>query len=190
MKEYLIEVKKTLTVLKDSGIILYPTDTVWGIGCDATNSEAVKKIFQLKEREMEKNFILLLDHESRLSSYVKKIPEQAWALIEYSEKPLTIIYDGAKNLPDDVISADGSIAIRITRDEFCKNLIGVLRKPLISTSANKSGKPFPSMFEEIDDAILNGVDYVVNWRQKENISAKPSTIIRLKTDGQIKFIRR
>ena len=190
MKEYLDEVKKALTVLKNNGIILYPTDTIWGIGCDATSSEAVKKIFILKKRKLEKNFILLLDHESRLYSYVKEIPEQAWALIEFSEKPLTIIYDGAINLPPEVISADGSIAIRITRDEFCQNLIGALRKPLISTSANFSGEQAPSSFDEIDEGIIKSVDYIVNWRQTEKIITKPSMIISLRSGGQIKFIRR
>lgn len=190
MKEYLNEVKKATTVLKNGGIILYPTDTIWGIGCDATNSVAVKKIFNLKKRNLEKSFILLLDQESRLSSYVKEIPDQAWALIEYSENPLTIIYDCAKNLPPEVIAEDGTIAIRITRDEFCKNLIGAIRKPLISTSANISGGPSPSMFDEIENEIIKSVDYVVNWRQTEKTPTKPSTIIRLRMDGQIKFIRR
>lgn len=189
MKEYLSEVKKATAVLKDGGTILYPTDTIWGIGCDATNVEAVKKIYTIKQRSLDKNFILLLDTESRLASYIKEIPEQAWTLIEYSEKPLTIIYDGAKNLPVELISADGSIAIRITKDEFCQYLIGALRKPLISTSANISGEKAPSSFDEIDEEIIKNVDYVVNWRQTEKIIAKPSTIIRLKTDGQIKIIR-
>lgn len=190
MKEFIDDIKKSVAIMKDGGIILYPTDTIWGIGCDASSAEAVKKIFALKKRKEENNFILLLDHESRLSSYVKEIPEQAWTLIEYAEKPLTIIYDGAKNLPQEVISEDGSIAIRITRDDFCKNLIGALRKPVISTSANISGVRAPSSFNEIDDDIITGVDYVVNWRQKETINARPSEIIRLGVGGQIKFIRR
>ena len=189
MKEYLEEIKNSVTVLKKNGIILYPTDTIWGIGCDATNGEAVKKIIDLKKREKGKNFILLLDHESKLHSYVNDIPDQAWTLIEYSEKPLTIIYTGAKNLPPEVISSDGSIAIRITRDAFCQNLIGALRKPLISTSANLSGKNAPVSFHEIDEEIINSVDYIVKWRQEEKIIANPSTIISLKPGGQIKFIR-
>ena len=189
MKEFLEDLKKAVLVIKNNGIILYPTDTIWGIGCDATSVEAIKKIFDLKQRDFSKNFILLLDHESRLASYVKEVPEQAWAMIEYSEKPLTIIYNGAKNLPEELISDDGSIAIRITRDDFCKNLIGALRKPLISTSANISGMPAPSSFYEIQNPIIKGVDYVVNWRQNEKVISKPSTIISLGTDGQIKFIR-
>jgi len=189
MKEYLEEVKRSVNVMKNKGVILYPTDTIWGIGCDATCAEAVKKIFELKKRTTDKNFILLLDHESRIQSYVKEVPEQAWSLIEYAEKPLTIIYEGAKNLPMEVISEDGSIAIRITRDEFCKNLIGALRKPVISTSANISGRPAPASFIDIDEEIIEGVDYVANWRQNEKIISKPSTIIRLGAGGTIKFIR-
>src|SRR5436190_104430 len=129
MKEFAEEAKRTLQVLKNGGIILYPTDTIWGLGCDATNPEAVNKIFDLKKRPSGKNFILLLDHESRLQSYVKEIPNQAWELIEFSEKPLTIIYEGARNLPAEVISEDGTVAIRVTRDEFCKHLIGGIKKP-------------------------------------------------------------
>ncbi len=175
--------------MKNNGIILYPTDTIWGIGCDATCIEAVKKIYDLKKRITGKNFILLLDHESRISSYVKEVPEQAYSLIEYTQKPLTIIYEGARNLPPEVISEDGTIAIRITRDEFCKNLVGALRKPVISTSANISGKPAPASFEDIEEEIIQGVDYVVNWRQNEKITSKPSTIISLGKGGKIKFIR-
>jgi L-threonylcarbamoyladenylate synthase len=190
MKPYFEDVKKSLTTLKEKGIILYPTDTVWGIGCDATCVEAVKKIFSIKERSTSKNMILLIDHESKLNSYVRDIPEQAWTLIEYSEKPLTIIYDGAKNLPPEVIAEDGSIAIRVTKDEFCCNLISALRKPLISTSANLSGDETPSSFNQINPKIIESADYVVNWRQTENIVAHPSTIIRLRSGGQIEFIRR
>lgn len=190
MKEFAEEAKKTLQVLKNKGTILYPTDTIWGLGCDATCVEAVDKIFNLKNRPQGKNFILLLDHESRLQSYVKEIPEQAWELIEYSQKPLTIIYEGAKNLPPEVISDDGTVAIRITKDEFCKHLIAGLRKPLISTSANVSGKPSPGSFDEIDDEIISGVDYVVNWRRKEKNTSGASTIISLGQGGKIKFIRK
>ncbi len=190
MKQYSEDLKKSLEVLKNKGIILYPTDTIWGIGCDATCAEAVNKILDLKKRSQEKNFILLLDHESKLQSYVKHVPDQAWELIEYSEKPLTIIYDEAKNLPPEVIAKDGSIAIRITRDEFCKNLVSALRKPVISTSANLSGKTPPSSFSEVENEIIDGVDYVVNWRQEENKKIQPSTILRIRQGGQIEFIRK
>jgi L-threonylcarbamoyladenylate synthase len=190
MSDFNAEIKTTLDVLKKKGIILYPTDTIWGIGCDATCAEAVSRVSQLKKRGSEKSFILLLDEGGRLPSYIKEVPETAWPLIEYSTRPLTIIYDGAKNLPEEVIAEDGSVGIRITNDEFCKRLIGGLRKPLLSTSANISGKPWPASFDEIDPEIINGVDYVVNWRQNEKAEVQPSTIMRLKTGGEIKFIRR
>ncbi len=190
MKEFSEEIKSALTVLRSKGVILYPTDTIWGIGCDATIPEAVQKIFAIKKRREENAFILLLDHESRLLSYVKDVPEQAWMLIEHTEKPLTIIFDQAKNLPPEVIARDGSVAIRITRDPFCQGLISALRKPLVSTSANISGEPYPSSFSDINPEIISGVDYVVNHRQNENSILKPSTILRLKTNGQIQFIRR
>jgi L-threonylcarbamoyladenylate synthase len=190
MSELNYEVKKTLEVLKKGGIILYPTDTVWGLGCDATNADAVKRINRLKKREAGKNFILLLENDSRLASYVKEIPETAWLLIEYTTRPLTIIYDAAKNLPEEVIAADGTIAIRVVKDEFCQKLIQALKKPLVSTSANVSGSPFPSAYEEISDEIKSGVDYVVNWRRNEKSPAVPSVIIKLKSNGEISFIRR
>ena len=183
------EIKKTNEVLKNGGIILYPTDTIWGIGCDATNAEAVKKIFQLKKRSAEKNLILLLDTASRLPSYIKEVPENAWSLIEFSSKPLTIIYDGAKNLPLEVVADDGSIAIRITQDEFCNKLIGLFKKPLVSTSANISGTPWPACYDDISDDIKIGVDYTVQWRLTEKSQIQPSTILYLKSNGQIKFIR-
>jgi L-threonylcarbamoyladenylate synthase len=162
MKEFLPEIKVMTTVLKNEGVILYPTDTIWGLGCDATSPLAIKKIIEIKQRTPDKNFILLLDNESRIQSYVTQVPEQAWQLIEYAEKPLTIIYEGARNLPPELIAADGSIAIRITRDEFCKYLIGALRKPLVSTSANKSGQPSPVSYSDIDPEIISSVDYTVH----------------------------
>jgi L-threonylcarbamoyladenylate synthase len=184
------EVKKTVDVLKRNGIILYPTDTIWGIGGDATRVEVIEKIIALKKRSSEKNFIVLLDEAARLPSYVEDVPEIAWSLIEYATRPLTIIYDKAKNLPEEILAPDGSIAIRITRDEFCKRIIAGLRKPLISTSANLSGERPPATFEEISQDIKKGVDCVVNWRREEKSRVQPSTIIRLRGNGEIKFIRR
>jgi L-threonylcarbamoyladenylate synthase len=183
------EIKNAHEVLKNGGIILYPTDTIWGIGCDATNSEAVKRIFLLKKRSAEKNLILLLDTASRIPSYVNEVHETAWSLIEFSNKPLTIIYDGARNLPPEVIGDDGSIAIRITKDEFCNKLISKLKKPLVSTSANISGEDWPKCYDDISEEIKNGVDYIVQWRQAEKSQFQPSTILHLKSNGQIKFIR-
>jgi L-threonylcarbamoyladenylate synthase len=190
MKEFLPEIKIIAPLLKKGGIILYPTDTIWGIGCDATSPVAIKKIMEVKKRDEKKSFIVLLDSESRLSTYVEKVPEQAWPLIEFSERPLTIIYDGARNLPSELIAADGSIAIRVTKDEFCRYLIGALNKPIVSTSANISGQPAAASFDDIDKDILDSVDYVAHWRRKERITNQPSAIIRLRTNGEIEFIRR
>jgi L-threonylcarbamoyladenylate synthase len=183
------EIKKSLAVLKNGGVILYPTDTVWGLGCDATNPEAVRKIYEIKKRADSKTMILLVDLEARLSTYVKEIPEQAWPLIEFTDKPLTIVYDGARNLPPELIAEDGSIAIRVTNDEFCKNLIGVLRKPLVSTSANISGSPAPSIYQEVSEDIRSAVDYVVNWRKDDRQRHQPSSIIKLQKGGLIQIIR-
>ncbi|MFZ7116675.1 MAG: L-threonylcarbamoyladenylate synthase [Bacteroidota bacterium] len=183
------EIKKALAVLKNGGVILYPTDTVWGLGCDATNPEAVKKIYEIKKRADSKTMILLVDLEARLSTYVKEIPDQAWPLIEFTDKPLTIVYDGARNLPQELIAEDGSIAIRVTNDEFCKNLIGVLRKPLVSTSANISGSPAPAIFQEVTEEIRSAVDYIVNWRKDDRQRHQPSSIIKLQKGGLIRVIR-
>lgn len=183
------EIKKALAVLKNGGVILYPTDTIWGLGCDATNVDAVKKIYSIKKRAESKSMILLVDLEARLSTYVKEIPEQAWPLIEFTDKPLTIVYDGARNLPAELIAEDGSIAIRVTSDEFCKNLIGVLRKPLVSTSANISGTPAPSIYQEVTEEIRSSVDYIVNWRKDDRQRHTPSSIIKLQKGGLIQIIR-
>jgi L-threonylcarbamoyladenylate synthase len=166
------EVNKAFEVLKNGGLILYPTDTIWGIGCDATNPEAVEKVFKLKGRAEEKSLIVLLDSDNKLQSYIKEVPEVAYDLIEYAENPLTIVYSGAKNLAPNAIAKDGSIGIRIVKHEFCQQLLQRFRKPLISTSANLSGNPSPATFDDIEEAILNGVDYVVNWEQDEQGSKK------------------
>lgn len=184
------EVSEALKVLKSGGIILYPTDTIWGIGCDATNEEAVQRILALKKRPETKSMIILLDNPNRLSSYVKNVPEQAWQLIEYSEKPLTIVYDGGKNLAPGAIAKDGSVAIRITKDEFCCQLIAGLKKPIISTSANISEEAAPTAYSKVSETIRLGTDYIVNLRRDEIRTGHASTIIRLKENGQISFIRK
>lgn len=183
------EIKNALEILKNGGIILYPTDTIWGIGCDATNAEAVSKVYQLKQREDSKSLIILLDHPNRLNSYIDVIPDIAWDLIEVTDKPLTIIYPGAKNLAKNVINSDGTVGIRITTDEFCKNLISKFQKPLVSTSANISGDPHPSNYVKIHPDIIKNVDYVVNWRQEETSGSEPSSIIKLGLGGQVEVIR-
>jgi len=187
--EFIQEVKNAMEVLHAGGIILYPTDTIWGIGCDATNADAVRKIYTLKKRDPNKSLIVLLDQPGRLESYVKNVPGNAWDLIEYSEKPLTIIYDHGRNVAEGVMADDGTLAVRITKDEFCCALISKLRKPLVSTSANISGQNFPGSFHQVADEILHGVDYVVNLRQEEKATKIPSTIVRLSDNGIIRFIR-
>lgn len=184
------ELKKAVAVLREGGTILYPTDTVWGIGCDATNQNAIEKILEIKNRNVNKSMIVLVDDESRLQRYVKEVPSNAWDLIEFSERPLTIIYPKGIHLPPTVVAHDGSVAIRIVKDGFCKQLISKLNKPIISTSANISNEPAPSNFREINSVIKDAVDYVVNLRQQEKKQAQPSVILRLEMDGKIKFIRK
>jgi L-threonylcarbamoyladenylate synthase len=184
------EVEKALKVIQDGGIILYPTDTIWGIGCDATNTEAIKKIFKLKQRDEAKSMIILLDTENKLESYVQEVPAIAYDLIEYAENPLTLVMPGAKNISPALIAADGSVGIRVSSHQFCQQLIQRLRKPIVSTSANISGSPSPQNFSEIAQEIIDGVDYVVDLDQHDLSKKKPSTIMRIEPDGRFEFIRR
>lgn len=184
------EITKALEVLKAGGIILYPTDTIWGIGCDATNSDAVEKIFKLKGRDSGKSMIVLLDTDNKIQSYVNDVPEIAYTLIEYAENPLTIIYSNAKNLATNVVHGDGSIGIRIPNHAFCKKLIERFRKPIVSTSANLSGEKPPENFSAISEEILNGVDYVVGLEQNNTSAKRSSTIMKLEPDGHFSFIRK
>tara|TARA_R110002050_G_scaffold300018_1_gene467391 strand:- start:86909 stop:87469 length:561 start_codon:yes stop_codon:yes gene_type:complete len=183
------EINKALQVLKDGGLILYPTDTVWGIGCDATNTEAVKKIYKLKQREDSKALICLVTDDRMLKKYVKNIPESAISIIDIADKPTTIVYDDAQNLADNLIADDKTIAIRIPDDEFCYQLSIKLNGAIVSTSANISGQPTPKSFKEIAPEVLKGVDYVVNL-QREKICDKPSSIIKLSNNGIVKIIRK
>jgi L-threonylcarbamoyladenylate synthase len=187
---YKDEIKKCLEILRSGGIILYPTDTIWGIGCDATNEVAVQKIYQLKKREEEKSMIILVDSENMLGRFVKEIPEAALQFIENIDNPLTIIYPDARNLAKNVVGDDGSIGIRITKDAFCSQLINQFRKPLVSTSANISRENSPKSFNDISEEILSGVDYVVNLRQHETSPNKPSTIIKVELNGVFKILRK
>lgn len=184
------EVKQAFEVLKEGGLILYPTDTIWGIGCDATNALAVEKVLKLKGRSAEKSLIILLDTDNKLQSYVSDVPEIAYDLIEFAENPLTIVYSGAKNLAPNVVAEDGTVGIRIVKQEFCKQLLARFRKPIISTSANISGEPSPVGFFDISSEIRNGVDYVVNWDQNLVSNGKPSTIMKLEPGGKFSFIRK
>ena len=175
--------------MRAGGVILYPTDTVWGIGCDATNPEAVKRVYEIKRREDSKSMLVLVDSDAKVDLYVKDVPAVAWDLIELSTKPLTIIYDGAKNLAENLLASDGSIGIRVTAEEFSKQLCFRFRKAIVSTSANISGEPTPKSFSEISEEIKNSVDYIVSYRQKEMGAAKPSSIIKMDVKGNIQIIR-
>ena len=182
------EINKCLQILKEGGLILYPTDTVWGIGCDASNEEAVSKVFKLKQREDSKALICLVADDRMLKKYIKKIPDAAFDIIDISEEPITIIYDEPQNLAQNLIAPDNTIAIRIPNDDFCFQLLRRFNGAIVSTSANISGQPTPKSFKEIDQDILKGVDYVVNLH-REKINTKPSSIIKLSNDGQVKIIR-
>jgi L-threonylcarbamoyladenylate synthase len=184
------EVTKALKVIREGGIILYPTDTIWGIGCDATNTEAVKKIYRLKQRDEAKSMIILLDTENKLESYISDMNPLAYDLIEYAENPLTLVMPGAKNISSALISSDGSIGIRVVKHPFCQQLLQQLRRPLVSTSANISGKPSPQYFSQIESDIIDGVDYVVDIDQDDMEIKTPSTIIKLTPNGSFEFIRR
>jgi L-threonylcarbamoyladenylate synthase len=183
------EIKRTVEILRDGGVILYPTDTVWGLGCDATNEKAVKRIFEIKKRTDSKAMIILIDNPSKLQNYVEEVPDIAWDLIEFSEKPLTIIYPQAKNLAVNLIAGDKTIGIRVTKEDFSKNLCAQFRIPVVSTSANVSGNPTPLNFDQISDEIKSAVDYVVNFRQEDLSKAKPSSIIKLGKGNLFELIR-
>ncbi len=183
------EVRKACEVLKKGGIILYPTDTIWGIGCDATNEEAVKRVYELKHRVDSKAMLILLDDVGKLASYVE-VPDVAYDLLEVSDKPMTIIYPNAKNLATNLIAQDRTVGVRITSEAFTKALLRLFRRPIVSTSANISGEPSPRCFAEISDAVKNAVDYVVDYRQEEKTNPAPSSIIKLGVGGEIQIIRK
>ena len=183
------EIKRTIEVLRSGGIILYPTDTVWGIGCDATNESAVKRIFEIKKRTDTKAMLVLVDNPAKLQGYVDEVPDIAWDLIEMAEKPLTIIYPQAKNLASNLIADDKTIGIRITKEVFSRNLCTQFRKPIVSTSANVSGEPTPANFNQISEEIKSTVDYVVNFRREDNSKPKPSSIIKLGKGNIFQLIR-
>lgn len=183
------EVKKTIEVLRAGGIILYPTDTVWGIGCDATNAEAVEKIYKIKQRDDSKSMLVITDGMARIQSYVDEIPDIAWDLAELADKPITIIYPQVKNLATNLISDDGSVGIRITSEKFSKQLCAAFRRPIVSTSANISGEPSPECFAEISDIIKDQMDYIVQYRQDDTQKKQASSIIKLKKNGTFVILR-
>lgn len=183
------EVKKACEVMRRGGVILYPTDTVWGIGCDATNPDAVKRVYEIKKRADSKAMLVLVDSSVKVDFYVSDVPQVAWDLIDYATKPLTVIYDGARNLADNLLAEDGSVGIRVTGEEFSKELCFRFRKAIVSTSANISGQPSPANFSEISEEVKQAVDYIVGYRQDETGRPKPSSIIKLGKGGEVKIIR-
>lgn len=183
------EAKRAVEIMRNGGIILYPTDTVWGIGCDATNEKAVKRIYEIKKRAENKAMLLLVDSPDRIVRYVAKVPSVAWDLIELTTKPLTIIYDGARNCAANLVAEDGSIGIRVTSELFSKELCYRFQKAVVSTSANISGEPTPRFFAEINQEIVDSVDYVVKYKQLDKGTPKPSGIIKLSENGLVTVIR-
>lgn len=180
--------EKALEILKNGGVILYPTDTIWGIGCDATNVEAINKIFEIKKREKTKSMIILVENERRLQDLVD-VPEMAWQIIDLSEKPVTIVYENPKNLPKEILAEDGSIGIRLVKNDFCKKLIGKLNKPLVSTSANFSGDKSPLKFSDISRELINAVDYAVEENRESVSKYSGSSVIKVWSDGRVKVLR-
>ncbi len=197
------DLKRACEVMQKGGVILYPTDTIWGIGCDATNPEAVKRVYDIKKKKKKKGrrmqdgnkradskaMLVLVDSTVKVNFYVSDVPAVAWDLIEFTTKPLTIIYDGARNLAENLLAEDGSVGIRVTAEEFSKQLCFRFRKAIVSTSANISGQPSPANFSEISEEVKQAVDYIVEYRQDEVGHPKPSSIIKLGKGGEVKIIR-
>ena len=175
--------------MREGGVILYPTDTIWGIGCDATNEDAVRRVYEIKQRQDSKAMLVLVDSSVKVDFYVQDVPEVAWDLIDLADKPLTIIYSGARNLAANLLAEDGSVGIRVTNEDFSKRLCQQFRIAVVSTSANISGQPSPRNFSEISEEVKSAVDYIVGYRQEEMSNPKPSSIIKLDKGGVIKIIR-
>lgn len=175
--------------MREGGVILYPTDTIWGIGCDATNEDAVRRVYEIKQRQDSKAMLVLVDSSVKVDFYVRDVPEVAWDLIDLADKPLTIIYSGARNLAANLLAEDGSVGIRVTNEDFSKRLCQQFRKAIVSTSANISGQPSPKNFSEISEEVKSAVDYIVGYRQEEISNPKPSSIIKLDKGRVIKIIR-
>ena len=184
------EMEAALHVLRNGGVILYPTDTIWGLGCDATNEEAVKKIYQIKRRDDSKSLIILVADERDILQYVAAPDIAVFDFMAEQTRPTTIIFDNAVNLPDNSIAEDGSIGIRIVKDDFCRHLVKRLRNPIVSTSANISGALSPRFFDEVSEEIKTAVDHIVQWRQEDKTPAQPSQIIKWKGDGTYDVLRK
>jgi L-threonylcarbamoyladenylate synthase len=190
VNEFADDLKKAVDVLVKGGVILYPTDTIWGLGCDATRQDAVERIFSIKQRDDSKSLIVLVNGFGMLERYVRNIPEIAYQLAEVADKPLTIIYPNGRSLAPGVIGSDGSVGIRICSEGFCNELITRFRKPVVSTSANISDAPAPANFSEIKEVIASSADYVVRYRQSDTTRNTPSSIIKVEDDGVIRIIRK
>ena len=183
------DIRRAVEVMRRGGVILYPTDTVWGLGCDATNAEAVARVYAIKQRSDAKALITLVDSEARVQLYVQRVPEVAWDLLDVADKPLTIVFPGAKNLAPNLLAEDGSVGIRITREPFSRELCFRMNKAVVSTSANVSGMPAATCFDAIDPTLLDSVDYVCTSRRGEKKPVRPSSVIRLGADGEIEILR-
>ena len=183
------DIKKAVEVMRQGGVILYPTDTIWGIGCDATNPEAVARVYQIKQRDDSKALICLVDSEARLQRYVRNVPDVAWDVMELATKPTTVILDNAVNLAPNLIAEDGSIAMRITREAFSRELCYRFQKPIVSTSANISGEPAAQNYRDIAPELLEAVDYVCWTRRQEHLPHQPSSIIKISENGEVKILR-
>lgn len=184
------DIRNAVEAMRKGGVILYPTDTVWGIGCDATNAEAVKRVYEIKQRDDSKALICLVDSDARLQRYVRKVPDVAWELIDCVEKPTTLILDGAVNLAPNLIAEDGSIGIRITKEPFSKELCYRFQKAIVSSSVNISGEPAAQNYRDIDPRIIEQVDYVCWTRRQEHKPHQPSSIIKLGPTGEVTIIRK
>ena len=184
-----VEVKNTVKALLNGGLIVYPTDTIWGIGCDATDDKAVAKVFELKQRAEAKSLIILVDGMEMLQKHIKKLPAKVTCVLQGTSRPTSVIYKNPKGLASNVIAGDNTIAVRIVNDEFCQELIGNFGKPIVSTSANYSGKSSPKSFDEIDKTLLNKVDYVVDLH-REKKQNRSSQLVKISEKGRIEFLRK
>ncbi len=184
------DIRNAIEIMRKGGVILYPTDTIWGIGCDATNPDAVEKVYKIKKRDDAKALICLVDSDARLQKYIRNVPNVAWDILELATNPTTIILDDAVNIADNLIADDGSVGMRITNEAFSKELCYRFQKPLVSTSANISGEEAAQNYCDISDEIINAVDYVCHSRRQEHKPHKPSSIIRLRKDGEVTVIRK
>ncbi len=185
-----IDIRNAVDTLRRGGVILYPTDTVWGIGCDATNEEAVRRIYQIKQRADNKAMLCLVDNANRIQRYFRRVPDVAWDLIDCATQPLTVILSGAQGVAPSLLGEDGSLGLRVTQDEFSRQICYRLQRPLVSTSANISGQSSPRYFKEISPEIIDLMDYVVQFRRGDTTPHRPSSIIKLEPDGTIQIIRK